>query len=45
MEVIKNVTPETVRAFYARHYHPERMAVIAVGDFPDGGQGVVRNVN
>ncbi|CAN0031610.1 unnamed protein product, partial [Sphacelaria rigidula] len=41
MEVIKNVTPETVRAFYARHYHPERMAVVAVGDFPNGGKGVV----
>lgn len=43
MEVIKKVTPETVRAFYARHYHPERMAVVAVGDFPDGGKGVVRS--
>ena len=42
MEIIKNVTPETVRSFYKRHYHPERMAVVAVGDFPDGGQGVVR---
>ncbi|CAM9595638.1 unnamed protein product [Ascophyllum nodosum] len=41
MEIIKNVTPETVRSFYKRHYHPERMAVVAVGDFPDGGQGVV----
>lgn len=44
MEVIKKVTPETVRQFYARHYHPERMAVVAVGDFPDGGQGMVRGV-
>lgn len=43
MEVIKTVTPETVRAFYARNYHPERMAVIAVGDFPDGGNDMVRN--
>lgn len=41
MDVIKNVTPETVRAFYTRHYHPERMAVVAVGDFKDGGKGVV----
>lgn len=44
MEIIKNVAPETVRKFYARHYHPERMAVVAVGDFPDGGQGMVRGV-
>lgn len=42
MSVIKTVPPETVRAFYKRNYHPERMAVVAVGDFEDGGQGVVR---
>ncbi|CAN0563508.1 unnamed protein product, partial [Ectocarpus sp. 12 AP-2014] len=42
MSVIRTVPPETVRAFYARHYHPERMAVVAVGDFEDGGKGVVR---
>ncbi|CAN0329935.1 unnamed protein product, partial [Hapterophycus canaliculatus] len=43
MSVIKTVPAETVRAFYARHYHPERMAVVAVGDFADGGKGVVRD--
>lgn len=41
MSVIRTVPPETVRAFYKRHYHPERMAVVAVGDFEDGGKGVV----
>ncbi|CAN0475495.1 unnamed protein product, partial [Laminaria digitata] len=44
MEVIKTVPPETVRKFYARNYHPERMAVIAVGDFPDGGNDMVELV-
>ncbi|CAM9691194.1 unnamed protein product [Scytosiphon promiscuus] len=44
MSVIKTVPAETVRAFYARHYHPERMAVVAVGDFADGGKGVVELV-
>ncbi|CAM9737603.1 unnamed protein product, partial [Ectocarpus sp. 13 AM-2016] len=44
MSVIRTVPPETVRAFYARHYHPERMAVVAVGDFEDGGKGVVELV-
>ncbi len=42
MSVVKTVPAETVRAFYARHYHPERMAVVAVGDFEDGGERVVR---
>lgn len=42
MSVIKTVPAETVRAFYARHYHPERMSVVAVGDFADAGKGVVR---
>lgn len=42
MSVIRTVPPETVRAFYKRQYHPERMAVVAVGDFEDGGKGVVR---
>lgn len=41
MSVINTVPPETVREFYTRHYHPERMAVVAVGDFEDGGKGVV----
>ena len=45
MEVINTVAPETVRAFYARNYHPERMAVIAVGDFPDGGNDMVREID
>jgi predicted Zn-dependent peptidase len=33
MSVIKNVTPDTVRNFYSTHYHPQLMAVIAVGHF------------
>jgi predicted Zn-dependent peptidase len=33
MSVIKNVTPDTVRKFYSTHYHPQLMAVIAVGHF------------
>lgn len=35
MEVINTISPAKVRAFYERHYVPEVMAVIAVGDFPD----------
>ena len=31
-EVITNVTPETIRAFYRRWYRPGRMALIAVGN-------------
>lgn len=32
-EVVQKVSPETLRAFYRKWYRPERMAVIAVGDF------------
>jgi zinc protease len=31
-EVLKSFTPEDLRAFYARWYRPDRMAVVAVGD-------------
>jgi zinc protease len=31
--VIKEVTPEKLRAFYHRWYRPDRMALIVVGDF------------
>ncbi|CAN0421471.1 unnamed protein product [Discosporangium mesarthrocarpum] len=41
MGVIENVPAETVRGFYRRFYHPERMAVTAVGDFPQGVERVV----
>ena len=33
LEVIENVTPEQLEAFYKRWYRPENMAVIIVGDF------------
>ena len=32
-EVIKSCTSEKMHAFYSRWYHPQNMAVIAVGDF------------
>lgn len=32
-EIISTVSPETLRSFYHRWYRPDRMAVIAVGDF------------
>ncbi len=32
-DVIRNVTPERVRAFYDSYYRPERATLIAVGDF------------
>jgi zinc protease len=32
-EVVQKVSPETLRTFYRKWYRPERMAVIAVGDF------------
>jgi len=32
-QVIRSVTPETIRGFYARWYRPEHMALVAVGDF------------
>ncbi|HEY0875099.1 MAG TPA: insulinase family protein [Vicinamibacterales bacterium] len=31
-EVLKSFTPATLRAFYARWYRPDRMALVAVGD-------------
>eukprot|EP00611_Tribonema_gayanum_P024557 TRINITY_DN5456_c0_g1_i5.p1 TRINITY_DN5456_c0_g1~~TRINITY_DN5456_c0_g1_i5.p1 ORF type:complete len:1119 (+),score=346.40 TRINITY_DN5456_c0_g1_i5:77-3433(+) len=33
MDVIENVSPDTVRGFYRRSYHPELTAVVAVGAF------------
>mmetsp|Transcript_48705 Transcript_48705/g.115766 ORF Transcript_48705/g.115766 Transcript_48705/m.115766 type:complete len:1036 (+) Transcript_48705:39-3146(+) len=45
VDVIEQCTPETVRGFYKRWYHPRRMAVIAVGDFEayaDGPQTVLK---
>lgn len=33
MEVVKAATPEKLRRFFQRWYRPERMALIAVGDF------------
>jgi predicted Zn-dependent peptidase len=41
MSVIKNVTPDTVRKFYSTHYHPQLMAVIAVGHFQQPLRDVV----
>ena len=42
-EVIQNVSQETIRAFYERWYRPERMAVVAVGDFdPDRIEALIR---
>ena len=35
--VIRGAPAAAVRAFYERHYRPERMAVVAVGDFDDPG--------
>ncbi len=32
-EIIKNATPELLKRYYQRWYHPENMAVVAVGDF------------
>lgn len=33
METVRAATPEKLRAFYRRWYRPERMAIVAVGDF------------
>lgn len=35
--VIKGVPAATIRTFYEKWYRPDRMAVIAVGDFEDPG--------
>jgi zinc protease len=32
-DVLKSFTPDDLRAFYTRWYRPDRMAVVAVGDF------------
>ena len=44
-EVISNVSAETLKAFYKKWYRPDRMALIAVGDF-DGHEliGKIRNI-
>jgi predicted Zn-dependent peptidase len=34
-DFIQNADPQVLRDFYAKWYRPERMAVIAVGDFQD----------
>jgi predicted Zn-dependent peptidase len=39
MEVIRTISPQEVRDFYEKHYHPHRLAVIAVGDF-GGDEGL-----
>ena len=42
-EVLRNVPPTTLQRFYKDWYHPERMAVIAVGDFADADvEGALR---
>jgi predicted Zn-dependent peptidase len=41
-DVIRNVKAETLRAFYAKFYHPAHMAVVAVGDFD--GAVVVKTI-
>eukprot|EP00877_Chromochloris_zofingiensis_P010304 jgi/Chrzof1/5527/Cz16g06120.t1 len=33
--IIRNVSADTVKAFYKRWYRPENMAVVVVGDFED----------
>ena len=32
-EIIKNATPELLKRYYYKWYHPQNMAVVAVGDF------------
>lgn len=45
-ERILNMPAALLRDFYQRYYHPARMAVIAVGDFPyaDGAAAVVEKI-
>eukprot|EP01084_Bolivina_argentea_P215094 365148_1 len=33
ISVIRNISPNEVRAFYSAYYHPENMCLICVGDF------------
>jgi len=41
-DVIRQVPAETLRKFYAKFYHPSRMAVVAVGDFD--GDAVLKQI-
>lgn len=41
--IIKGVPASTVKGFYDKWYSPERMAVIAVGDFEDPGESPITN--
>ncbi|KAK3250341.1 hypothetical protein CYMTET_40280 [Cymbomonas tetramitiformis] len=34
-KVIRNAPASTIRGFYTKWYHPENMAIVAVGDFGD----------
>lgn len=36
------VPQHEVAAFWRQWYHPERLAVAVVGDFPDGGEECIR---
>ncbi|EKX39800.1 hypothetical protein GUITHDRAFT_143191 [Guillardia theta CCMP2712] len=40
IDVIKHCKPSVVRDFYKKWYHPQRMAVVAVGDFDNYSGGV-----
>ena len=43
VDVVANCDPSVLRGFYKRHYRPEKMAVIAVGDFdPAEVQSVIQ---
>lgn len=44
LEVIEKCAPGLVRGFYERWYHPQRMAVMAVGDFDAFADGAPRVV-
>ena len=39
--VIRGVSATKIKSFYHRHYHPSRMAVCIVGDFPSQTQSVL----
>lgn len=41
-KVVKSVSPDTVRNFYKRWYRPDRMAIIAIGDFD--GQDIKKQI-